>query len=215
MLRIARAAVAVPAVVALAACATTTYKSTWGNPDAKAASFAGKRVAAVVITKNESARRAAEDALARQITARGAVGVPSYTLIPTDRAKDKEEAKAKLAAAGVEGIVAMRVVGKDKQLDYAPGMAVPVGYWGGPYYGAGWGGYWGYGWGMAYDPGYLREDTIVTVETLVYSIPQNKLLWAGMSDTTNPSKVDSFVEQLSAGAAREMSKAGLLAGAKK
>jgi len=62
-------------------------------------------------------------------------------------------------------------------------------------------------WGTGTD---IRTDTIVTVETLVYSLKQNKLLWAGQSKTTNPSNVDSFVKELAAGAVREMKKVGLL-----
>ena len=50
----------------------------------------------------------------------------------------------------------------------------------------------------------------MTVETLVYSLKQNKLLWAGQSKTTNPSNVDAFVKELAAGAVREMKKVGLL-----
>ena len=105
----------------------------------------------------------------------------------------------------------MRVVGKDKELNYTPGMAVPVGYWGRPVYGSMWGGYWGRGWGLAYSPGYLTTDTVVSVETLVYSVNQDKLLWAGMSETTNPKKVNDFVRELARGAGAEMKKAGLLA----
>lgn len=211
MLRIAKAALVAGATVTLAACATTTYQSSWKNPEATALHFAGKKVAAVVISPNESARRGAEDALAREITAAGAQGVAAYSILPEADTKDKEKAKALFQAAGIEGVVLMRVVGKDKELNYTPGMAMPVGYWGSPYYGSMWGGgYWGYGWGMAYSPGYLREDTIVTVETLVYSLAQDKLAWAGMSDTTNPSKVDSFIKELTAGAVKEMKKVGLV-----
>jgi len=60
----------------------------------------------------------------------------------------------------------------------------------------------------------LTEDTIVSVETLVYSVNQDKLVWAGMSETTNPSKVDAFIKELSTGAIKEMKKAGLLVPAK-
>jgi hypothetical protein len=81
----------------------------------------------------------------------------------------------------------------------------------GPMYGPYWGGYYGYGWGGAWGGGVdVHTNTIVTVETLVYSIPQNKLIWAGQSNTTNPTKVDSFVKELATAARREMVKAGLL-----
>jgi len=81
----------------------------------------------------------------------------------------------------------------------------------GPSYGPYWGGYYGYGWGGAYGGGVdVRTNTIITVETLVYSIPQNKLIWAGQSNTTNPTKVDAFVKELATAARSEMKKAGLL-----
>jgi hypothetical protein len=211
MVRSLKTALAVAGVVALAACASTTYKSSWSNPEAKSGTLAGKKVVAVVINKNESARRGAEKALADQLTAAGAEGIPAFTILPADQIKDKDAAKAKLTQLGVDGAVIMRVTGKDTELNYTPGMTMSPGYWGSPYYGSMWGGgYWGYGWGAAYSPGYLTEDTIVSVETLVYSLRQDKLVWAGMSETTNPSKVDAFVKELTTGAIKEMKKAGLL-----
>jgi hypothetical protein len=38
--------------------------------------------------------------------------------------------------------------------------------------------------------------TIVTVETLIYSLGQDKLIWAGQSQTTNPSKVGPFIREM-------------------
>ena len=80
----------------------------------------------------------------------------------------------------------------------------------GPRYGPYWGGYYGYGWGGAWGATNIRTDTIVTVETLVYSLKQNKLVWVGESKTTNPSNVDAFVKELATGAAKQMKKLGLL-----
>jgi len=56
----------------------------------------------------------------------------------------------------------------------------------------------------------IRTDTIVSVETLVYSLRQNKLVWAGQSQTTNPGKVDGFVREIATAAAQEMRKQGLI-----
>lgn len=103
-------------------------------------------------------------------------------------------------------VVAMRPVSKEKEVSSSPSMMSA-----GPMYGGYWGGYDGYGWGGAWAPAAdIRTDTIVTVETLVYSMKQNKLVWAGESETTNPSKVDPFVRELAKAAANEMKKLGLL-----
>ena len=189
-----------------AACASTTFNSTWKAPGAGPLNFKGKKVAALVISKEEGVRYGAEDALAQEITRQGAIGVAAYGLIPKELTQDKEKAKEFLAKAGVVGVVAMRAVGKDQQISSSPAA-----YYGGPYYATFWGGgYYGWGWGGVYDPGYVRTDTIVYVETLVYSLEQDKLVWAGRSQTTNPSKVGDFIKELTVSAAREMRKLGLI-----
>ena len=188
------------------ACATTSFHSTWKAPGAEPLNFKGRKVAALVVSKEEGVRYGAEDALARELSAKGAVGIAAYSLIPKELVQDKEKAKEFLAKAQVAGVVAMRVVGKDKEVSGSPG-----GYWGAPYYATFWGsGYYGWGWGGVYDPGYIRTDTIVIVETLVYSLEQDKLVWAGQSETTNPEKVGPFIKELVTKAASELKKQGLI-----
>ncbi len=187
-------------------CASTSYVSSWQAPVDGPIQFDNKRVAAIVVSADESTRRAGETALAREISARGAQGVPSYTIIPGESAKDKDGAKKKLQEANVDGAVIMRVISSEQEISYSPGTGWYGAY---PYYGSFYG-YWGYGWGMAYDPGYLRTDRVVMVETLVYSVVQDKLLWAGKSKTTNPSNIQKFISDLADGAAKEMRKAGFI-----
>jgi hypothetical protein len=94
----------------------------------------------------------------------------------------------------------MRVVNKEQQLTYVPGSAWygdpindPYYWYGGRYYGpAG----LGRPWPHYRDPGYFAVDTVVSVETLLYTVPDSKLLFAGMSKTMNPSRIDSFVKDL-------------------
>ena len=77
-----------------------------------------------------------------------------------------------------------------------------------PGYSSFWGpGFWGGGFG---GDGYLRTDTILIVETLVYSLQQSKLVWASQSQTMNPTEVGSFVRELSKTLGTEMEKQGLL-----
>lgn len=198
--------VATAGVLALAvACASTTFNSTWRNPEAQPVSLGGKKVAAFFIAKNEAARRSVETALARELTARGAQGIPGYTLVPAEATQDESKVKALMEQNGVDGMVTMRVTGRDKQVSYSPGYWRSV-----PYYRRGWGGYWGYGWGAVYQPGYLQTDTYVGVETLVFSARQDLMLWAGMSETVNPSRADAFAADLAKAVTAEMKKEGLL-----
>jgi hypothetical protein len=192
-------------ILFLGACATTTttYTSTWKAPNATAVTPVGKTVAAVFVTGNEGQRRSAEDTMAADLTARGAHGIPSYTLLPNDQHADGDAARAKLKEAGADGVVVMRLVGKDQQVTYTPGTAFPSYY-------NGFGPYWGYGWHTVYEPGYLETDTLISVETLVYSLLQDKLLWGGTSRTTNPANLNSLIKEVADSTAAEMTKEGLL-----
>lgn len=192
------------AVLLLIACTTTTFTSTWRAPQVQGVSPAGKTIAAVFISRDEARRRAGEDALAADLRARGATVITSYSLLPNAHPQDSEAARMALKQAGATAAVMMRVVGHDKEISYTPGYVAPVPY-------RGFGPYWGYGWGAVYDPGYLRTDTIISLETLVYSLQYDKLLWASTSRTTNPSNIDALVREVADATAKEMVKQGFLA----
>jgi len=194
------------AVLILTACTSTTFTSTWKAPDAQAVDPAGKKVAAVYMTTDESSRRAAEDILARKLTERGAQGLPSYTLIPASVASDVERTKKQLGEAGVDGIVIMRVLG-EKERTRVTYSGPPYGY--APYY-RHFSSYWGFGWGAPYSPGEVTTSTELQIETLVYSLIRDELLWAGTSRTTDPGKISSLVDEIADSAAKEMTRQGVL-----
>jgi hypothetical protein len=199
MHRIVAAASTVLAVAALAA-AGPKFLSKWSAPEARSVSFAGKKVAAVVMTQDDSLRVSGEEALSRELSARGMQGVASYRMIPKEELQSADKAKGWFERASVEGVVAVRPVSAEKERTYTEPTV-----WAAPYYGTLWG-YYGYGWGVAYTPGSVREDTIIVVETLIYSVPMNKLLWAAASQTKNPKTLQKFVTDLVKEAAKEISK---------
>ena len=182
--------------------AAPKFTSVWKSPDAGSVSFAGKKVAALVITQDDSLRVAGEEALARELTTRGLQSVATYRIAPKEELKNPDHAKGWFEKANVDGVVAMRPVSKDKRTTYNPGT------WMNPYYSTLWG-YYGYGWGSLYIPGSVEQDTIVVVETTIYSVPRNKLLWAAVSETKNPKDLQRFVEDLVKESVKELHKQGL------
>ncbi|HEY9183244.1 MAG TPA: hypothetical protein VIQ99_08595, partial [Gammaproteobacteria bacterium] len=203
MLRTGLGAVAAAAVCT--ACAGSAFVSSWRAPDASPLQVGGSKVAAVVMMEQVSSRRAAEDALARELTARGAEGVPMYMILPDDDPSDEPAARAALERQGFAGVVVLRPVDTQQEI-----VATPV--YTGPYYSMYWGGYYGYGWGMPWGVGVagaeIRTNTIVSVETLVYSLRQNMLVWGGQSTTTNPSSVDRLVHDTARKVAKELQQQG-------
>jgi hypothetical protein len=195
---------AVLIVMATAAVfAGTKFKTSYKAPGAAHVSFAGKKVAALVISRDENMRVSGEEGLARELSARGVNAIPTYRIVPKEELLDVERAKGWFERAGVEGVVALRPVSAEKERTYVPSV------WSGASYSSFWG-YYPYGWASPYDPGYIREDMVVVIETLIFSVKADApLLWAGVSETTNPKNAAKLLADLTNAAAKELRKQGL------
>lgn len=198
--------VALAVALTAAVHASAKFKSTWMAPDAGPFQFTGKKVAAVVITDDLALQMSAEEALARELTARKVNGVASYRMIPKEELRDRDKAKAWFERTKVEGVVVMRVVSSEKETVYTPTV------WSTAYYSSFWG-YYGTSW-TAVRSYKVSQDRIITIETLIFDLAKDKLIWAGVSETTNPKDVQSVVKDLVAETSVEMRKTGLLPGGK-
>lgn len=203
MTRSTPVALALASALALSAEGGTKFKSTWKAPDAVPVSFQGQKVAAVVMLPDEATRRGTEDELAYQLRVRGVQGVAAHRLVPPEEMKDRDRVRARLEQAGVVGVVVMRAVDRQQGVTENPG-----GYWVSNYWT--FSGYYSWGWGGIYDPGSVRMDTVITVETMIFDVKADKLLWAAMSETKNPKRVDTLVKELVSAAAKEVNKQGLV-----
>jgi hypothetical protein len=159
-------------------------------------------VAALVIAQEVSLRMSGEEAIVRELTARGLQAVATYRIVPKEELQSPDRARTWFEKASVEGVVAMRPVSREERTTYNPGT------WTNPYYSSLWG-YYGYGWGNLYLPGSVDRDTVVTVEATIYSVPRNQLLWAAVSETRNPKTLQRFVEDLVKESVKELHKQGL------
>jgi hypothetical protein len=198
--------VAVTALVGLFAsgCAGSNFASSYKSSTAQPLNFKGAKVAAVVMMGDEVSRKSAEAELASQISARGGQGVPMYEIAPGANLADEAAVKETLEKAGVKGVVVMRPTADSqtgKVIDYS--KPPYSNYWGEGFYAHGWGQPW-------IDPMGQTVDTVVTVDTLVYSLAQNQLVWAGKSRKTNPATLNELVKELSGDTAEELKKQELI-----
>lgn len=183
----------VVSVLLVSAC-SSTFSKTWRDPKATPLEFKGQKVAAVVLVKDESLRRLAENRLAQQIAARGAQGRPMYSLAPNATYGDEQGTRAALEREGVKGVIVMRPIKIDKTVKIKPAYEDSN-------YVSLWGGYYGYGFSASFTIGSteptVSENIVVYVETLVYSLTQNRLVWAGQSKSQKPDTVAELIEKLS------------------
>jgi protein-S-isoprenylcysteine O-methyltransferase Ste14 len=187
------------ALLVLFGCASTRIETQWKDPATTPADLAFRKVIALAQVEEQSIRRAAEDELARvlaarpRVQARGMEVLPAYPLIPDAELGDVAAMRSKVEAAGFDGAVVMRLVSDQERVRYVPGRYETM-------------------WGrvVSYDPGYTTVERIVRVETSVYSIPQRKLLWSGVSRTLNPNDLGDLVDDVVEAVGKELEAQGLL-----
>jgi len=204
------------AMVILTGCDFTDFEATWQAPDVRPIDLRTEHIATLLLSGNESVRRSFEYNLARQLSRHGIEATPGYELLSEADVTNKEDILSDLQTTTATHAVFMRIIDREKELNYVPGS----GWYPGSYYdrffwyeGAFFGP-WGFGgaWPPYYDSGYYRVDEVVSVETLVFSVPEKKLVWTGLSKTMNPDEIDDFVKELVSGAVKEMRKTGFLPG---
>ncbi len=181
--------------------AQNEFISIWKSPTAGPLNFVGKKVGAVVIVDDLSLQMSAEEALAREITARGPIGVASHRVVPREELR-KDSAKAWFERAGMQGLVIMRLVDTDKQRVYS------AAFWTSGYYANGWD-YYNAGWAAARPIGKGRIETTLTVETMLYDLANGSPIWSGVSRTTDPKDAGTFMKDLAKDIGKELKKAKL------
>ena len=191
--------------VTLATAASTQFVSTWSNPKAGPID-ATVKMATFVVSSDDALRLGPEETLAAELRRRGMDAVAGYTVLPGELAKDTEKAKEFLKKTGITGAILMRVVGYEKETRR---QAVTTSMYTTTYYSTFWG-YWNQSWTTVYEIGPRTSPRRVAIETLIYSIEQDQLIWAGESESTDPKDVRSFVKQLVDAIGKEMRKAGLV-----
>src|SRR5262245_58732504 len=93
-----------------AACAvvlsaqSAKLKTSWAAPGVGPISYAGKKVAVVAIASDLNVRMSAEEAMVREITARGPQAIAAYRAIPKELLADKDQAKQWFVKTGVAGV---------------------------------------------------------------------------------------------------------------
>ena len=106
---------------------------------------------------------------------------------------------------GFDGAVTMRLVDVEKEKIYNPGQISSY-----PVYYRSFSGYY-YSWlNYSRTPGYYTTTKIYTVETNVYSIKMDKIIWSGLTETTDPNGVKNMTEEVAKVVYKKMVKEGFV-----
>jgi hypothetical protein len=195
------------ATVMCSCVAYTKLTGTWTKPGYTGTHF--KKILVVAIsndpTKRNSVETSLESTLAfNKITATNSAKMIDFSKV--DKNKDgkvdstKRDAVLKmLTDAGYDGALVVSLLDIKEETQYVPGQTYyhPSYY---SVYGSGYyGGFYGYSY-STYDvvntPGYLVETKKIYIETRLFDLTKDELLWGSKTVTEDPSDINDFSESL-------------------
>jgi hypothetical protein len=182
------------AAIGCASSGATKITQAWVDP-----SYAGnylEKVMVIGVAKEEARRRVFENTMAATFRERGVEALPSWEAIPASKKEiDKETIQKAIEGRGIDAVLITRLVQVDKEQQYVPGTTYVDSYWGSPYYGGGYYPYYSSTYAVVHEPGYVVENTIVQLETNIYDVETEQLLFAAMSETLNPDSVNDAIQK--------------------
>lgn len=203
------------ATLLLAGCASTTLTSAWKAPEAGTIRFS--KVLVMAVAPVDSLRHPAEDAMRAEI--KSVPTVASYELLPkAEDGADPVKLDAVIKAAGVDGIVVMRMVSSDSEVGYTTGGMMPSYYTSfNSYYRYNFPGYhnyyndrWSAQASFYYDPPKMYVDQIVGIETNIYNARDQSLIWSGITRSKNPEGIEKLIAEVAGVVRNKLRSQGLV-----
>jgi len=178
--------------ITISSCSSTHVVTQWQDP--ATAHLVFSKVLTLVMGGDQSLVRAGEEDLCRQV--RKVACKPAYLAMPDSMRSDIPAAKELVRKEGFDGALVFRVVSAREKVTYGPPSYGPT--------------FWGYYRYAQANPGSYRTDQLVRVETAIYSITQDKVLWVGTTETVNPKSLSTLVEDVSKAVRQELVREGAI-----
>lgn len=191
--------VLIVAAMVFFSCSGTKLVSSWRSPESTVDKSKLNKVLVMCLVKDETTRRVGEDVLVKR---NPSLFVASYTQLPLSSLSDTALVAKVIYGGGYDGFILMRLVDKKQATNYVPGSY--------PSYYGGWYGYYGHAAPYYYDPGHYETSEYYSVETNVYSLNPDKLIWSGITETVDPGSVQTTINEIAEAISYQMKKEGFL-----
>lgn len=142
----------------------------------------GQKMMVIALTPAERNMLIWEGAFSSALQKSGVTPIAGSRFIPHGQKVEEAALKQTIRESGADLVAVTRLLAVDKEQEYVPGTSY---YTPAPgYYGMY--GYYHSSYAFVRSPGYIQENTIVKLETNVYDVDTEKLVWSGVSETVNP-----------------------------
>lgn len=192
-----------PLFIVFVSCTSTKIVSSWCEPNKEIKIDNLNKVLVVALFKSETNSHKAEDQMVSYLNGKG---VQSYKYFKSNFNKNNEEAiRSQIKNDGFDGAVTMRLIDVDKEKIYTP---AEINFY--PLYYRNFSGYYFNRWNYSNFPGYYATTKNFTVETNVYSIKEDKIIWSSLTETINPDGLNTMTDEIAKVVYKQMIKDGFV-----
>ncbi len=190
----------------ISSCSSTRMVDTWDGADPSVRPL--KRLLILGMFTSDLHRKVVEDRISKALTPTGSFGINGYSLIPDVAAyKDQKDVREAVESARADGVVLVSFRGKTEQkrnippqVDYVPTFGISHRLYD----------YYGVSHRAVYTPGYTVTDTLLDLELTLFDAHNGEMLWAGATQTRNPSSASKVAEEAGKLMIKELKKKKLL-----
>jgi len=181
-------------IIVLAACSATTMIASWGAKEPEPKKY--ERLAVVVMSPNTSNRATVEDAIASQFRSKVIKAYATFNTFPfagqmgtldLDTATIQRKIRERVNENHFDALLTIVLLDKQKEERYVEGSSISIAapVYGYPYYG-----YYSYAYSTVYSSGYYTSTTSYFIESNLYDVASEKLVWTAQTKTENPASLD-------------------------
>ena len=182
---------AVSAALLVSSCANTKISQSWVEPDNKRSY---NDLLIIGVGESQQNRRAYESHFVEELRATGTEAEASYKLIPNSEKLNRETVDKAIDGMEIDGVIVTHLVAVDEETIYRPSMDYMPMY-GGGYYG-GLYSYYPHVNTYVSRPGYYSTHETFTLETNLYDVESEELVWSARSRTFSPESVSEVINDL-------------------
>ncbi|MBI1316117.1 hypothetical protein GC167_04565 [bacterium] len=157
---------------------------------------APKKIFVSALVNDATTRAMVEERMANALKKKGFEVVKSIDVVPVSIPVQQPETREVMVGVvkktGADAVLVMALVKEQSETRYVPGSTYPAasyGYYGGYY------GYYGHMGGVAYSPGYYTTDNTYFIESNLYDVASEQLVWSAQSEVINPSNREKAVAE--------------------
>jgi hypothetical protein len=184
-------------------CTQTKVTSAWVDPEYQGDGI--DNVFVVGLSKDGGLRRLFEDEFVTLFQQKGVQATSSYRIIPDEKLRDEKKVAQMVKESDSDAILMTRLIDIRKDTQYIPPDYV---YAPPSYYHRGWHGY--YNRAYMVSPGYTVEYETAVLETNLYDLKSDKLIWSARSDAPTDGKVGKHIKDFARSIVNQLAEAGLI-----